>query len=297
MDMEAIRSLWRWDTLSAHEREAMARAVGERLPSTFVFAGIYPCALANRRHRIACFEYQPGERHEVGAAGRFALIPGDAVTLGYDPDQPFVPDADQLASWRAFARSWLHNPHFDLHAYLCEFLTPLRRVAITPFLIETSAVPLELLTQIGERFYTHLGPTPTYRTTLATVSAQGFRLPTSDEWEYACSAGARTLWRWGDWCPSTDVPSPQNEAPAWDLHLRPNAFGLQIARYPTEWEFTAVVGRMRGGDGGTCLQTEAFIQWLTLASAFEMRWDEDADADVYEPYLRRVYSIDAALLD
>ena len=124
----------------------------------------------------------------------------------------------------------------------------------------------------------------------------GYGCPTPDEWEYACSAGARTLWRWGDRYPSRDVPAPDDATLAWDLQRRPNAFGLRIAHYPTEWELTGTVGRLRGGDGGTCLQTEYLIQWLTLASAFEMRWEEDPDAEVSGAHLRRACSIDPTIL-
>jgi hypothetical protein len=52
----------------------------------------------------------------------------------------------------------------------------------------------------------------------------GFRLPTPDEWEYACSGGpVVTLFRWGD-----ETPAGQSSynVKGWDLHLRPNAFGL-----------------------------------------------------------------------
>jgi hypothetical protein len=50
---------------------------------------------------------------------------------------------------------------------------------------------------------------------------------------------------------------------------------------------------MRGGDGGTARSGGAghFIEWLTLASAFEARWDEDNDALVYYAHPRRAYSI------
>jgi hypothetical protein len=301
MDMDAVRSLRRWDTLTTHAQEALARAIGERLPATFAFVGISSCALAEHQHQIASFDYLPDETHDLHATIRFALLPGDEVTLGYDRERPFAPDADHLASWQAFARPWLHDPHADLQAYLSQWLTPLRHVTIPPFLLETAAVPLEVPIPIGEQVYPYtLSATPTYRTTEAAVSAEGFRLPTPDEWEYACSAGARTLWRWGDWCPSVKVwetASPPVGTPAWDLHLRPNAFGLQIARAPEAWEFTATLGRMRGGDGGNSLQTEAFIQWLTLASSFDMRWEEDADAAVYGGYLRRAYSLDASVLN
>lgn len=136
-------------------------------------------------------------------------------------------------------------------------------------------------------------PPPTYRDTVARVAAEGFRLPTSNEWEYACAAGARTLWRWGDRCPPIDIPAPDDTAPAWDVHLQPNTFGLLIACWPCDWEVCATPGRMRGGDGGTALSGGAghFIEWLTLASAFAAPWDEDEDAQVDYAHLRRAYSI------
>jgi hypothetical protein len=299
MEMAAIHSVQRWDGLTVSEQETLAREIGERLPATFAFAELRPCAFVGERRHVAVFTYhsdRPLEGQDGEATAHFALIPGVEVALGYDPERPFAPDAEQEASWRAFTRRYLGEPDADLESYLRLMLTPRRRVRLAPFLLETRAHPLEQVIQLAERFYTYRRPAPTYRGTLEMVSAQGLRFPTPDEWEYACSAGARTLWRWGDHCPSTTVPSPRAAAPAWDLHLRPNAFGLQIARYPTEWELTATVGRLRGGDGGSCLQTESFIQWLTLASAFEMRWDEDADAEVYGAYLRRASSIDPALL-
>jgi hypothetical protein len=296
MEMAAIQSLQRWDGLTVSEQESLARKIGGHLPATFVFAELRLCTFMDEQRHVAIFAYHSDWPHEGGATVHFALLPGVETTLGYDPARPFAPDAAQEASWRAFAQSWLGEPEADLQTYLRRVLTPLRRVRLAPFLLETSAHPLEQPIQLGEQFYTYRRPAPTYRGTLETVSAQGLRLPTPDEWEYACSAGARTVWRWGDHCPSIAVPSPRQAAPAWDLHLRPNAFGLQIARYPTEWELTTTLGRMRGGDGGTCLQTASIIQWLMLASAVDMRWEEDPDAEIYAAHLRRAYSIDPALL-
>jgi hypothetical protein len=77
------------------------------------------------------------------------------------------------------------------------------------------------------------------------------------------------------------------------VHLRPNAFGLFIARWSLDWELCATLGRLRDGDGGTALSGDAghFIEWLTLASAFVAPWDADENAPVYYAHLRRAYSI------
>jgi hypothetical protein len=162
-------------------------------------------------------------------------------------------------------------------------MTPLRHISLEPFLLETLAIPLE--------------PPPTYDETLSLqggwkmsstritrekilqhLSREGFRFPTSDEWEYACAAGSRTLFRWGNMTPPVDIPSlGSQKAAGWDLHLRQNAFGLLIARYPYHWEFCAESGLMRGGDGGNALPAGVgtFAAWLTLASAFHRQWDQN----------------------
>ncbi|HLV97302.1 MAG TPA: hypothetical protein VKT82_01375 [Ktedonobacterales bacterium] len=76
----------------------------------------------------------------------------------------------------------------------------------------------------------------------------------------------------------------------WDVHMRPNAFGLVIAADPYQVEFTAELGLLRGGDGGVALHHGGgrLVQWLTLASAYWFRWPKP---EVPSPYLRRAYSL------
>jgi hypothetical protein len=90
------------------------------------------------------------------------------------------------------------------------------------------------------------------------------------------------------------MPDLDDKQPQWEKHLQPNAFDLSIARWPIEWEFCSTIGRMRGGDGGTALSGGAghFIEWLTLASALEVSWDENPDADVYGAYVRRALTVE-----
>ena len=125
------------------------------------------------------------------------------------------------------------------------------------------------------------------------TQVNGFRFPTSDEWEFLCGSGARTLFRWGDHAPCDRYPtdiSPDEAAwrrdwvlsggtlerpgegftSGWDFHRRANAFGLSIAEDPYKSELVAEADRTRGGDGGSmiCGGAGFFLGWLTLASAY-----------------------------
>ena len=126
---------------------------------------------------------------------------------------------------------------------------------------------------------------------LERMTAQGMRLLTPDEWEHACGAGASTLFRWGDDCPTDRYPGPAMREdgtvePDHGPHLDPNAFGLKIAQQPTHPERTADPDVLCGGDGGAmaCGGVGFFLGWLPLATAFRdpfaSAWSADETGDV-----------------
>lgn len=99
----------------------------------------------------------------------------------------------------------------------------------------------------------------------AALASRGLRMPSSDEWEHACGAGAGTLFRWGNDCPLDRVPCDDVTGPQHQL----NAFGLHIAYDTYRAELTGDPAAVRGGDGGesVCGGYGALLGWLPLATA------------------------------
>ncbi len=97
------------------------------------------------------------------------------------------------------------------------------------------------------------------------LAARGLRMPTPDEWEYACGAGAATLFRWGDDCPLDRIPYGDRGGP----QNGPSAFGLRIAHDTYRAELTGDPAAVHGGDGGesVCGGYGNLLGWLPLATA------------------------------
>lgn len=267
-----------WDKLSEANQSDVAFQIIELLGSIWQFDGIETHVMGSQKHRIAFYKY---------SNEKFAFIPGATVTLGYDRLHPFIPNVSQQESWNKSRKDYKLPL---LEEFLDDCMTPLRHVTIKPFLIEVQAHLYDISPEVEEN-----GMTTKYMTSfkrkdaLAATVKDNFRLPTSDEWEYACSAGTRTLFRWGNDNPMVDMPSPDEPTPVSDIHLRPNAFGLYIATFPYNLEYCTELSVMRGGDGGTALHAGIgiFAEWLTLASAFFDRPYEDT----FQVYIRRVVSL------
>jgi hypothetical protein len=234
-----------WNEFTASEAELMGRTLARQLSAPWAFDGVEVHQCGDQRRHVAFFRWEDA---------RFALIPGGDVTLGYDRTATFVPSPGQRESWAGTEEEY----GTKLHPYLDHYLTALRRVTLLPFLFET---------HVREVAPTDLGP---------------FRLPTFDEWEYACGGGARTLFRWSNDCPTDRYPLEEPRFlsrlrdPHWDLHLRPNAFGVRIASNPYETEYCLKPGEgggrvvARGGDGGgtICGGVGFFAGWIPLATAY-----------------------------
>ncbi|MBF5033110.1 MULTISPECIES: hypothetical protein [unclassified Micromonospora] len=281
-----------WNDLSDSAAGRLARDIAGRHELTV--ACVENRAYAGRSHRTALFDR---------GGMRFALVPGGRPALGYDAAR-FRPAAHQAAD---YADSAAEFGLPSLTEFVDSMTSPVRDVDMPAMLVAVDAfdpceVPLapddprvrELVAAAGGRF----GGVRTFRSgdgltvefdrttgqvvrarairevsyddAMAGLADLGLRTTTPDEWEWACGAGAATLFRWGDDCPGDGYPYDHRTGP----HRQDNLWGLAIGQDPYRHEATTERTVVCGGDGGgaTCGGSGFFLGWLTLATAYR---DED----------------------
>ncbi|WP_329101383.1 hypothetical protein OG792_20910 [Micromonospora sp. NBC_01699] len=276
-----------WNDLSDGAAGRLAQEIADRHDLTVV--GLKSTAYVGRSHRVALFDRD---------GMRFALVPGGRPALGYDAAR-FQPVSHQAVSYADSASEFGLPP---LVEYVDAMTSPVRRVEMPAMLVAVEAfdpceVPLapddprvlELLASRGDR----LGGVSTFRSAgglrvefdqagqvvraratrevsfdegMSGLASIGLRTTTADEWEWACGAGAATLFRWGDDCPNDGYPFDYKTGP----HRQKNLWGLAIGQDPYKHETTTERTIVCGGDGGstTCGGSGFFLGWLTLATAY-----------------------------
>ncbi|MFJ8750626.1 hypothetical protein ACIREO_15010 [Streptomyces sp. NPDC102441] len=191
-----------------------------------------------------------GHRAVIERAGElYALVPGGEVTVGFDVDA-WQPLPEQLVSYREESLAGGFGFETDPRDRLARVMTPPRTVTLPTVLMAVEPRKLPELPALVP----------------ALLAGDGLRLPSPDEWEHACGAGARTLFRWGEGYPADVPPYGGDKGP----HHPPNAFGLHIAFdvYDTA-EMTSDPASVYGGDGGeaVCGGYGSLLEWLPLATA------------------------------
>ncbi len=128
--------------------------------------------------------------------------------------------------------------------YLNECTSPVRKANIKSMLVETDNQ--------------YLKKAMTYDEVIEELNKTIFRLPTEDEWEYICSGGKRTIFRWGNIFNEDldDEISPIGTGKCKDKNEfetiidKPNMFGVYISYNPYKYEIIDDETYLKGGDGG-----------------------------------------------
>lgn len=277
-----------WNDLSAGAAHRLVEEIADRY-GLAVPVGLRDIVYAGRSHRVALFERD---------GMRFALVPGGRPTLGHDATR-FQPTSDQLASYADSADEYGLPP---LAEYVDAMTSPMRTVELPAMLVavdafdpcEVSLAPddprvLKLIASQGAQLdgvstfrsaggltveFDRTGQVAkaraitdvSYDEAMAQLASVGLRTATADEWEWACGAGATTLFRWGDDCPVDGYPYDYKTG----MHNDTNLWGLAIGQDPYKHEVTTERTIVCGGDGGgtTCGGSGFFLGWLALATAY-----------------------------
>jgi hypothetical protein len=291
-----IPALQEWDKLSLEDCNALIAQYRFFKPG-FFFKSVESIEFAGRKRHVAFYEFD---------GSLFALIPGGKTVLGYDRKKPFKPTPGQRKSWEKNCRQV--GAKLPLSEYLNDNLSPLRTVELKPFLMEVRSSRLGLMPvpvrekgrgfppkehaaiQAGFNGFRQEPMTHQLAALIAATSGDDLRLPSIDEWEYACGAGERTLFRWGDYCPVDCYPAAPDDKTKFTLHAAPNGFGLLLPHTTREIEWCAEAGELRGGDGGgnLCGSVDWFVGWLPLATAFVYKEEQRV---LSGSYLRRAFSL------
>lgn len=230
-------TLTQWQRFDTHAAHKFALQVAEQV-------GGRVSAVQSTQHGGAPL-HQAVIEHNCGL---FALVPGGTTLVGYDVER-WQPSARLLAAYREQTLARGFGFPADPRDLLNEYLAPRRTVTLPALLV---AVDSEHLTVPADQ-------------TPQVLSERALRMPSPDEWEHACAAGATTLWRWAEQCPLDRSPYGHREGP----HKQLNAFGLHIAHEVYDAELTSDPSVIKGGDGGeaVCGGYGSFVEWLPLATA------------------------------
>jgi hypothetical protein len=257
----------RWRDLDSPTQESAARNVESLLDGSCRFVGICSHSLGQTTNNIAHFRWR---NHPL------VLIPAGNVRLGVD--RQGLKPSEELLAWIS---SWcVRNGHpsgtqaaQDHFHDAAQDLQPLRETFLPPFLIETDASAWPGWAFLGARVDEHgflHSELEELKTCLRDFAVDGLRLPTTDEWEFACSGGSRELFRWGGQHPLDQLPW---EDRPWRLHRERNAFGLAL---PSDTNAVEICPpwNLRGGDAGIGAHGQlrlggAMLTWLSLASSFD----------------------------
>jgi formylglycine-generating enzyme required for sulfatase activity len=206
-----LRDLESWEAASSEAREDAAREVARRIPG-LAFAGTRWFDSGGRRFEMAIL------RHDATSI-EMSLLPGGTFEMGSPPEEPGRAPAESLRT-ETVAAFLLARAPVTQAAWE-------KAMAASPSAHRGPELPVEQVSWLDAQEF---------------CRRTGFSLPTEAQWEYACRAGTRSRFSFGDdeedlarhaWFEANSgaVTHPAGM-------LQPNAFGLHDM-HGNVWEWCA----------------------------------------------------------
>ena len=195
------------------------------------------------------------DKEEAIKSGDIEII--EEVNKNFTEDLEYIVNKKNEVSEENF-ENFIENFKRNLDKYT----SPVRKVNINPMLVEVDSNYLEY--------------NMTYDEVIEKIKNQNFRLPTEDEWEYLCSGGKRTLFRWGDDYSVYDLMNMifSYESIEGNIIDKPNMFGLYICYNPYQYEILSNSYYLKGGDGGKSIcGGDGIINVLPCFSSFYREYE------------------------
>ena len=226
-----------------------------------VYQGLQTYAQGDKQHEMATFLL-----HDIPCT----LLPGYQGELGYDPalhDLSYPVSPTEVAE---------HEERTEPTQVLIDrLLKPKRQVTLPPFLLATAAETLINRELLPDGHWQYTGVPIRRSETLAHIAEAGFRFPSSDEWEYACSGGARNSFVGamnGHHCACARRKSAIVRGGP--RMCGPTPLGSSSVKIPTSRNTARKTISCVAATGAAAIHAGLgyFKEWLGFATSFRWRW-------------------------